>query len=98
MSTNFADHFALSLAPDIQVIPWYVPMFECGQDKVSIAYSLVCDFKPECDDLSDEYFCHHITCPDDRCENEQCLLYKNRCDRIQHCFDGSDEVRVYLPQ
>ena len=96
--TNVTKHLATVHAEDVQMIPKYVPMFECDQGRVSIAYSLVCDFKAECSDLSDEFFCQHIPCPEDKCRNKQCLPSKHRCDRVRHCYDSSDEVRLCLRQ
>ena len=96
--TNVTKHLATVHAEDVQMIPKYVPMFECDQGRVSVAYSLVCDFKAECSDLSDEFFCQHIPCPEDKCRNKQCLPRKHRCDRVRHCYDSSDEVRLCLLQ
>ena len=92
MFIDFTKHLAAAHTLDFQIIGKHVPMFACDEGKVSIAYSLVCDFKTECNDLSDEYFCHHVACPQSKCNNGQCLLHKNHCDRIRHCFDHSDEV------
>ena len=92
MSINFTKHLFTAHMQDFQMVQKYVPMFACDQGTVHIAYSLVCDFKAECTDLSDEHFCQHITCPQSKCKNGQCLLHENKCDRIRHCFDSSDEV------
>ena len=96
MSIGFTKHLAAVHALDFQIIAKYVPMFACDDGKISIAYSLVCDFKADCNDLSDENSCHHVACPQSKCNNGQCLLHKNRCDRIRHCFDNSDEVCQFV--
>ena len=96
MSIDFAKHLAAVHNLDFQVIAKDVPMFACDEGKISIAYSLVCDFKAECNDLSDEHFCQHVACLQSKCKNGQCLLHKNQCDRIRHCFDHSDEVCQFV--
>ena len=69
-----------------------IEMFECQHSKLqSVHYTLVCDFKPDCRDFSDESFCIHDTCPEDRCLNGQCIKSADRCDGMVHCVDGSDE-------
>ena len=97
-SVHFAENLAAIPAQAIQMMPKYVPMFECDQGRVRIAYSLVCDFKEECSDRSDEHFCQHITCPHKRCTNGQCMSGKKWCDGVRHCYDNSDEVKLWLLQ
>ena len=98
MSINFPEYPPDVPSQDGPTTPTSVPMFECGKAGHSIPYSLVCDFKEECRDLSDERFCHHIPCPEKRCESGQCILQKDQCDGVSHCYDSSDELQVDLSQ
>ena len=59
----------------------------------TLPYTLVCDFSPDCPDLSDEYFCVHPDCPYPMytCRNGQCVPLESPCDGRQDCKDRSDE-------
>ena len=106
MSTDFGDNLTPAFATDIQTNtdvqtnPQYVPMFMCDNKRATISFSLVCDFKAECSDQSDEEFCQHVVCSDTlahlylghKCDNGQCVFNTQWCDRVHHCYDRSDEV------
>ena len=38
------------------------PSFVCSNDVQQVSYSLVCDFRVDCSDRSDESFCKHLLC------------------------------------
>ena len=105
LSTDFGKHSSPAFATDIQTNLQYVPMFVCDNKRATISYSLVCDFKEECDDQSDEDFCLPLVCSEldhlvigQNCDNGQCLNILQWCDRVHHCYDRSDEVRDYMLQ
>ena len=100
MTTGFGKHLTPATPTDIEANPQYVAMFMCDHKRASIAYSLVCDFKAECSDQSDEDFCQHLPCSHKlahiiglRCDNGQCFHSIQWCDRVHHCYDRSDEVQ-----
>ncbi|PVD27155.1 hypothetical protein C0Q70_12309 [Pomacea canaliculata] len=67
-------------------------MFVCRDHSNSLPYSLVCDFRPDCLDESDERFCerdHH--CDGFKCRNGQCIELSKRCNIDRDCWDASDE-------
>ncbi|PVD27177.1 hypothetical protein C0Q70_12331 [Pomacea canaliculata] len=67
-------------------------MFVCLDDSSSLPYSLVCDFRPDCPDKSDESFCTRDPhCDGFRCRNGQCIKISKRCDVDRDCWDASDE-------
>ncbi|PVD29181.1 hypothetical protein C0Q70_11778 [Pomacea canaliculata] len=68
-----------------------VPMFQCYYNSQTIPYSLLCDYRSDCLDGSDERFCVFPACAESTCENKQCLSFNHRCDGVQHCLDRSDE-------
>ncbi|XP_070196645.1 G-protein coupled receptor GRL101-like [Littorina saxatilis] len=68
-----------------------VALFQCEHSSQSVHYTLVCDFRLDCPDGSDENFCVHPQCAQDVCRTGQCLARDHRCDGMQHCDDGSDE-------
>lgn len=68
-----------------------VTMFVCDNDD-RVYYTLVCGFRYDCSDRSDEVFCEHPHCGGFQCRNKQCVPLSNRCDEIAHCVDSSDEV------
>ena len=100
LSTDFGERFTPASATDIQTNQQYVPIFMCDNKRATISYSLVCDFRAECSDQSDEDFCRHVVCSDilahiiigHKCDNGQCVFDIQWCDRVHHCYDRSDEV------
>ena len=68
-----------------------VPMYSCTSHGTEVSYSLLCDFRQDCADNSDESFCIHPACTEFSCTNGQCLSREKRCDRQLDCQDGSDE-------
>jgi hypothetical protein len=65
--------------------------FENG--KSYIPYTLVCDFRPDCQDQSDKAFCGHPPCVGAfTYRSGQCVPYVKRGDLISDCFDDSDEI------
>ncbi|KAK7483027.1 hypothetical protein BaRGS_00025690, partial [Batillaria attramentaria] len=69
-----------------------VGLFMCDDDETTLPYTLVCDYRSDCPDRSDQDFCHHgAECPDFTCTNGQCVTFSERCDGKRQCWDGSDE-------
>ncbi|KAL8566547.1 hypothetical protein ACOMHN_009761 [Nucella lapillus] len=62
-----------------------VPFFTCQSHGERVPYTLVCDFKQDCCDGSDEDFCTFSACTGKNVF--QCANRKQR----SHCVDGSDE-------
>ena len=54
-SSSSASDCAASLTP----LP---PMFECAQGAEAVPYTLVCDYRSDCRDSSDESFCDYPPC------------------------------------
>ena len=70
-----------------------VMMFTCDDAKTTVPYTLVCDFRKDCEDASDEVFCVHTNeCWGFRCRSGQCVHSSTRCDLAEDCWDGSDEL------
>ncbi|KAK7087894.1 hypothetical protein V1264_021886 [Littorina saxatilis] len=70
-----------------------VAMFVCDNGRRTVPYSLVCDFREDCDDASDEAWCvHREKCAGFTCHNGQCLTETAHCDVRRDCWDGSDEL------
>ena len=67
-------------------------VYMCGDDVTRLPYTLVCDFRHDCQDGGDESFCQHPTCDGFTCNNGQCVSYINRCDIVSDCIDDSDEM------
>ena len=67
--------------------------FPCSGSGKAVHYSLVCDFRNDCPDGSDETFCvrQQADCDEFRCTNGQCVPWSQRCDTARNCWDGSDE-------
>ncbi|KAK7105392.1 hypothetical protein V1264_016781 [Littorina saxatilis] len=77
------------------------PSFMCTNSLESVPYSLVCDFRPDCSDNSDEQFCVHVPCDRERhfeCRNGQCVKRQAVCNDANDCLDGSDENRCTVQQ
>ncbi|XP_053380351.1 very low-density lipoprotein receptor-like [Mercenaria mercenaria] len=71
--------------------------FQCA-DGDCIHISLVCNFRDDCKDWSDE-FCEFEQCSpmtEYRCNNGQCIPTEQRCNAVQQCADGSDELACGL--
>ncbi|KAK7497060.1 hypothetical protein BaRGS_00011796, partial [Batillaria attramentaria] len=67
-------------------------MFICDDQRNTLHYTLVCDFRRDCEDGSDEDFCHYRNnCTGFTCSNGQCVDGDKRCDFMRNCVDGSDE-------
>ena len=67
--------------------------FTCNDGVIRLSYTLVCDFRYDCQDGSDESFCHHFPCKAFACSSGQCVSYSRRCDSVSDCLDDSDELR-----
>jgi hypothetical protein len=65
--------------------------FTCDNGEETVHYTLVCDFRPDCHDQSDEAFCKYLPCPEMICSNGQCFTFYQRCDFVADCVDRSDE-------
>jgi hypothetical protein len=70
-----------------------VKMFAFERGFQTVHYSLVCDFKEDCPDSSDEAFCQHAPCKQFTCDSGQCVSFTAVCDLLMDCLDNSDEVR-----
>lgn len=59
-----------------------IAMFHCRDGKTEVHYTLVCNWRADCPDDSDESFCQHARCPlgKYRCEtNGRCVTFEERC-------------------
>ena len=68
-----------------------VAMYSCSNSERQVSYSLLCDFRQDCDDNSDENFCHHPVCKEFSCQNGQCLSMTKHCNKYIDCLNGIDE-------
>ena len=68
-----------------------VILHSCSGGYTEVSFSLLCDFRQDCVDNSDESFCHHPVCTEFTCTNGQCVSMAKQCDRQIDCMDGSDE-------
>ena len=68
-----------------------VAMFSCTSGDTELSYALLCDFRQDCADNSDESFCHHPACKEVNCTNGQCLPLSKHCNKYVDCMDGTDE-------
>ena len=69
-----------------------LPVFLCNVGDVKLSHNVVCDFRHDCTDGSDETFCQHPPCSAFACSNGQCVSYSKRCDLVSDCLDDSDEL------
>ncbi|PVD27185.1 hypothetical protein C0Q70_12339 [Pomacea canaliculata] len=70
----------------------FIAMFVCLDHSNTLHYSLVCDFREDCKDGSDEIFCtREQHCDGFRCLNGQCIGSNKQCDLNRDCWDASDE-------
>ena len=68
-----------------------VTMYSCSSVDTEVSYSLLCDFRQDCADNSDESFCHHPACTEFTCTSGQCVSMSTHCDMHMDCLDDSDE-------
>ena len=68
-----------------------VTMFSCTSSDTEVSYSLLCDFRQDCEDNSDESFCYQPPCAELSCTNGQCVPMDKYCNNRLDCLDGSDE-------
>ena len=73
-----------------------VAVYTCKSDKTEIPYTLVCDFRNDCADKSDESFCQHPPCEAFSCHNSQCVTKSKKCNGLSDCLDNSDEKHCML--
>ncbi|XP_067684468.1 sortilin-related receptor-like [Haliotis asinina] len=66
--------------------------FKCANGRC-VAFTLLCDYRDDCGDQSDERECESRACDADEwmCTNGQCVPWSDRCDLSVQCRDGSDE-------
>ena len=70
----------------------HLTVFTCGDDVTRLSYTLVCDFRRDCQDGDDESFCQHPPCDAFECQNGQCVSFIKMCDMVSDCLDDSDEI------
>ena len=68
-----------------------VAMYSCTSGDIEVSYSLLCDFRQDCADNSDESFCYHPVCKGFSCTTGQCLPLSKHCNEYIDCLDGTDE-------
>ena len=73
-----------------------VALYMCSFGDTEVSYSLLCDFRQDCADNSDEAFCYHPVCKELACPDGQCLSLNRRCNKYLDCLDGSDEIRCTI--
>ncbi|KAK7506138.1 hypothetical protein BaRGS_00002860 [Batillaria attramentaria] len=70
------------------------PTFMCDNQVERVPYTLVCDFRADCSDDSDEEFCVYQQCAEKEpfyCNDKQCVSVTVVCDGQQQCMNGADE-------
>ena len=67
------------------------PSFTCEDGVTQVSYTLLCDFRHDCPDFTDEIFCRHPHCDAFACSNGQCVSLNRQCDMVKDCTDSSDE-------
>ena len=67
-------------------------MYSCSTYNVMVHYTLVCDFRWDCPDGSDESFCRPPPCDAFKCGNGQCIPSDKRCNAKTDCLDNADET------
>ena len=87
---------AIEVPPDGRQVAPTVALYSCTSSDTQVSYSLLCDFRQDCADNSDESFCRHPACKQLSCKNGQCLSSDKQCDSQADCLDGSDEEN-YCP-
>ncbi|XP_076439120.1 uncharacterized protein LOC143277993 [Babylonia areolata] len=70
------------------------PYFQCGQTRQYVPYSVLCDWRTDCADHSDESFCQFPHCGSKEldCGEGQCIRRRYICDGMTHCKSKKDEV------
>ena len=68
-----------------------IAWFTCDDEVTKVYFNLVCDFRQDCHDGSDESFCQHPPCDGFTCTSGQCVSYAKRCNTASDCIDESDE-------
>ena len=72
-----------------------VLLFVCDDQKTTVPYTLLCNFREDCKDGSDEGFCVHSKhCRGFLCTNLQCIAQDRHNDNVNDCNDGSDEWKA----
>ena len=106
--THFQSHCSITVADvsagditDNDIIS--LTMFACEDETKgrTMPYTLVCDFRSDCEYGSDENFCVHTPpCNGFTCNNGQCVANDSYCNVRRDCWDGSDERcdQVHLPE
>ena len=59
-----------------------VAMYSCSSDDTEVSYSLLCDFRQDCANISDESFCYHPPCTGFTCTNGQCVSLTKHCNNL----------------
>ncbi|KAK7098999.1 hypothetical protein V1264_003205 [Littorina saxatilis] len=72
------------------------PLFACDSGVQRVPYNLVCDHRSDCNDNSDEIFCHFARCTGEKLlqcgTSQQCYSLSELCDGELHCINGADEI------